>query len=107
MSCLKKIGFLLKYFFDCVIKINTCIIILNDIVPVEQNPETYTIIPGIQVGSQVYVDNLNFKYYKKSSHETVCKSIHLMDIMIRKLQLIITNTTNEIITFIFYVLKDI
>eukprot|EP00102_Acyrthosiphon_pisum_P019409 XP_016656619.1 PREDICTED: uncharacterized protein LOC107882574 isoform X1 [Acyrthosiphon pisum] len=36
-------------------------------VPVEQNPETYTIIPGVQVGSQVYVDNLNFKYYRKSS----------------------------------------
>ncbi|KAF0768708.1 Uncharacterized protein FWK35_00005774, partial [Aphis craccivora] len=33
----------------------------NDVL-VDQNPEIYTIIPGVQVGSLVYVDNLNFRY---------------------------------------------
>ncbi|KAL5237348.1 hypothetical protein ACI65C_004758 [Semiaphis heraclei] len=39
-------------------------------VPVEQNPETYEIIPGVQFGSKVHVDNLNYKYYKKSTVRT-------------------------------------
>lgn len=31
-------------------------------------PETYTIIPGVQYKSKIYVDNLGYKYYKRSTH---------------------------------------
>lgn len=55
-----------KYYLHIAIAINYILIIIIILFTVQEHATTYTIISGVRLKSQIFVDNLNYRYKSRS-----------------------------------------